>query len=170
MLDYDGSNHDKPGPAQLNKAPLDHAWITAHIPHQGTMCLLDYVTRWDPQHIRCSASSHRLLNNPLRSRDQLGTACGIEYAAQAMAVHGALLAFPGSESTRTGFLLSVRGATLHTLRLDDLDSDLDIEAICIHSSGDNILYQFTLQAAGRLVLDGRAAVMLNADLSRGAST
>ena len=170
MLNYDGSNGNQPDFAQQDNTPLDHAWITAHIPHQGSMCLLDYVTRWDAQHIRCSASSHRLHSNPLRSRDQLSSACGIEYAAQAMAVHGALLAAPGSESARTGFLLSVRGATLHTLRLDDLDTDLDIEAICIHSSGDNILYQFTLQAAGRLVLDGRAAVMLNADIARGAST
>ena len=134
------------------------------------MCLLDRVTGWDQQHIRCTAVSHRLTSNPLRSRGQLSTACGIEYAAQAMAVHGALLAPVDSDPPRSGFLVSVRGATLHVPRLDDIDADLDIEAVCIHGSGDNILYQFTLHAAGQLLLDGRAAVMLNADIITGAST
>ena len=164
MLDDEKSGND-----QQPHTALNHAWIAAHIPHQGNMCLLDKVSSWDAQHIRCTAGSHRLLNNPLRCRDQLSTACGIEYAAQAMAVHGALLACPTSEPPRTGFLLSIRGTQLHRLRLDDLDADLDIEALCIHSSDANILYEFTLQAAGQLVLNGRAAVMLNADLIRGAA-
>lgn len=154
----------------LNCDKPDHAWIAAHIPHQGSMCLLDRVTGWDQQHIRCTAVSHRLASNPLRSGGRLGTVCGIEYAAQAMAVHGALLTPAGSERPRSGFLVSVRGATLHVPRLDDIAADLDIEAVCIHSSGDNILYQFTLHAAGRLLLDGRAAVMLDADTITGAST
>ncbi|ARU31062.1 3-hydroxylacyl-ACP dehydratase [Sulfuriferula sp. AH1] len=154
----------------LNCDKLDYAWIATHIPHKGSMCLLDRVTSWDQQHIRCVAVSHRLTGNPLRSGSRLGTACGIEYAAQAMAVHGALLAPIDSAPPRSGFLVSVRGATLHVSRLDDIAADLDIEAVCIHSSGDNILYQFTLHAAGRLLLDGRAAVMLNADIITGAST
>ncbi len=45
---------------------------------------------WDAQHIRCRSATHRLPGNPLRSQGRLGAACGIEYAAQAMAVHGAL--------------------------------------------------------------------------------
>ncbi len=140
---------------------LDHAWIAAHIPHQGSMCLLDSVVHWDSQQIRCRASSHRSAQNPLRSRDQLGSACGIEYAAQAMAVHGALLAPAGSTHPRAGFLVSVRGATLHVPRLDNIGADLDIEAVCLSSNGDNILYRFSVHAAGRLLLDGRAAVVLN---------
>lgn len=142
---------------------LDHAWIAGHIPHQGTMCLLDQVMHWDRQRIQCRASSHRNIDNPLRSRDQLGAACGIEYAAQAMAVHGALLAPADSSRPRAGFLVSVRGTTLHVPRLDDIDADLDIEAACLSSSDDHILYQFSLHAAGRLLLDGRAAVVVNAD-------
>jgi predicted hotdog family 3-hydroxylacyl-ACP dehydratase len=61
------------------------------------MCLLDRVVHWDSQRIHCRASSHRSADNPLRSRDQLSAACGIEYAAQAMAVHGALQAPAGSK-------------------------------------------------------------------------
>jgi predicted hotdog family 3-hydroxylacyl-ACP dehydratase len=70
--------------------PLNRAWIEARIPHQGRMCLLDEVLDWNAQHIRCRTATHRALDNPLRSHGRLGTACGIEYAAQAMALHGAL--------------------------------------------------------------------------------
>jgi len=147
----------------LCEAQLNHAWIAAHIPHQGSMCLLDRVEVWDDQHILCHAVSHRTLNNPLRANDRLNTVCGIEYAAQAMAVHGALLA-PESTIARVGYLVSVRGAQIHVPRLDDIAADLDISATCITRSENNILYQFSVSAAGQLLLDGRAAVVIDADL------
>jgi predicted hotdog family 3-hydroxylacyl-ACP dehydratase len=143
---------------------LDHAWIARHIPHQGSMCLLDYVEVWDQQRIQCCANSHRAPDNPLRAYGRLGAACGIEYAAQAMAVHGALLAPPDRSNARVGYLVSVRGTELHVLRLDDIVADLLVEATCITRSGNTILYQFNIRAVGRLLLDGRAAVVLNADL------
>ncbi|MBT9611733.1 MAG: hotdog family protein [Burkholderiales bacterium] len=142
---------------------LDHAWIARHIPHQGSMCLLDYVEAWDEQRIQCYASSHRAADNPLRANGRLGAACGIEYAAQAMAVHGALLAPPNSTGAKVGYLVSVRGTQLHVSRLDDIAADLLVEATCITRSENNILYQFSVSAAGVLLLEGRAAVVLNAE-------
>jgi predicted hotdog family 3-hydroxylacyl-ACP dehydratase len=147
----------------LNLARLDHDWIARHIPHQGSMCLLYEVEAWDPQRIQCRASSHRAADNPLRAGGRLGAACGIEYAAQAMAVHGALLAAPGSTSARVGYLVSVRGTQLHVGRLDDIAADLRVEASCITRSDNNILYQFSVSTAGQPLLEGRAAVVLNAD-------
>lgn len=147
----------------LGQPVLDHAWICSHIPHQGSMCLLDSVEAWDGGQIRCRASSHREADNPLRAHGQLGAACGIEYAAQAMAVHGALLAPAGSTTPRAGYLVSVRGANLHVPRLDDIAADLMVEAVCITRNENNILYQFNVRAAGQLLLDGRAAVVVNAD-------
>ena len=147
----------------LNQTGLDHAWIARHIPHQGSMCLLDCVEAWDRQRIRCRASSHRAAGNPLRAYGRLGAVCGIEYAAQAMAAHGALLAPPDSSGARVGYLVSVRGTRLQVPRLDDIAADLVVEATCITRSENNILYQFSVSAAGRLLLHGRAAVVLNAD-------
>jgi predicted hotdog family 3-hydroxylacyl-ACP dehydratase len=141
---------------------LDHAWLLAHLPHQGSMCLLDAVTEWDAQHICCTAKSHRASNNPLRAHDRLGAACGIEYAAQAMAAHGALLAAADS-APRAGYLASVRGVELQVARLDDLAADLDIEAERLSGDGTTILYGFRVSAAGRELLSGRAAVVLDAD-------
>ena len=72
--------------------PLDRQWIEQHIAHKGRMCLLDEVLSWDAARIRCRSATHRSADNPLRLHGRLGAACGIEYAAQAMAVHGALIA------------------------------------------------------------------------------
>ncbi|MGJ8619527.1 MAG: 3-hydroxylacyl-ACP dehydratase [Methylophilaceae bacterium] len=147
----------------MTKNKIDKAWIEAHIPHQGKMCLLDAVSSWDEQSITCLATSHQQLSNPLRFGKQLNTACGIEYAAQAMAVHGALLAPVDQLRPRAGFLVSVRGATIYRDRLDDLKQVLTINANCIHSSENNILYAFTLHAKNFLLLEGRAAVMTNTE-------
>jgi len=142
--------------------PLDHAWLLAHLPHQGSMCLLDVVSDWDTQRIRCMATSHRDADNPLRAHDRLGAACGIEYAAQAMAAHGALLAAADS-APRAGYLASVRGVELHVARLDDIAADLEVEAERLSGDDNTILYGFRVSAAGRELLSGRAAVVLDAD-------
>ncbi|OAM51964.1 3-hydroxylacyl-ACP dehydratase [Methylovorus sp. MM2] len=142
---------------------LDHAWIASHIPHQGTMCLLESVSSWDGDHIQCTANSHRLADNPLRAHNQLGAACGIEYAAQAMAVHGALLAPVDSVAPRVGYLVSIRGTQLHVPRLDTIAADLEVTASCITRNENNILYQFNISADGKLLLDGRATVVVNAN-------
>ena len=140
---------------------LDHAWIAAHIPHQGAMCLLQRVDAWDAHAVRCSAISHRAPDNPLRAHGRLGAACGIEYAAQSMAVHGALLALQQAPA-KLGFLASVRAATLHVGRLDDIAADLTVEARQFSSDGNNVLYDFWIRAEGRILLEGRAAVIINA--------
>jgi predicted hotdog family 3-hydroxylacyl-ACP dehydratase len=145
---------------------LNRAWIEARIPHQGRMCLLDEVLAWDAHHIRCSTGTHRALDNPLRSHDRLGIAAGIEYAAQTMALHGALasaaLGASAAAPSRVGLLASVRDVRLHVLRLDDIEADLLCEVT--HLAGDNLtaLYEFTLRDQDKSLLAGRASVVLDA--------
>lgn len=140
---------------------LDRAWIAAHIPHQGSMCLLDAVREWSGEAITCTASSHTDPANPLRADGRLGAANGIEYAAQAMAVHGSLLAQAGDQP-RQGYLTSVRSVQFHVARLDDLPGELSVQAERLSGDDNNILYQFSLSHAGRCLLEGRAAVVLDA--------
>lgn len=142
---------------------LDKAWIANHIPHQGDMCLLDMVQSWDEANISCIAISHRAANNPLRAHDQLGIACGIEYAAQAMAIHGALSAAGDSPRPKVGYLVSVRGVKMHVTRLDDIAEDLLIQATCVMANENNMLYEFTVSTIDQVLLEGRAAVVLNAE-------
>jgi predicted hotdog family 3-hydroxylacyl-ACP dehydratase len=149
---------------------MNRAWIEARIPHQGRMCLLDEVIAWNARHIRCSTGTHRALDNPLRSHDRLGIACGIEYAAQAMALHGALHGTLASAAAtanagaavRVGLLASVRDVRLHVSRLDDIESDLFCEVT--HVAGDDLtaLYEFALRDKDKSLLAGRASVVLDA--------
>lgn len=148
----------------LTPQSLDRIAIAARIPHQGSMCLLDRVTEWDAQQIRCSASSHRAPDNPLRAHGRLASLCGIEYAAQAMAIHGALLAQTAvGTRPRAGYLASVRGVSLTVASLDDLDDDLHIEAERLSGSDNTILYAFRVCCAARELVSGRASVILDAD-------
>ena len=65
--------------------------IAALIPHQGAMCLLSAVERYDERTIVCRATSHASESNPLRLGGRLPALAGIEYGAQALALHCALL-------------------------------------------------------------------------------
>ena len=66
--------------------------IATLIPHTGAMVLLDRVEAWDTDGILCRARSHLDDDNPLRRDGRLAACCGLEYALQAAALHGALIA------------------------------------------------------------------------------
>ena len=149
-------------------ATLQHDDIACRIPHQGSMCLLERVTAWNAGQISCKASSHRSATNPLRAYGRLGASCGVEYAAQAMAVHGALVAEAqasvggASLAPQIGYLASVRGVVLYAERLDDISGSLTIDAERVSGDDSTILYGFTVHAGPALLLAGRAVVVLNA--------
>ena len=147
---------------------LDRQWIESHIPHQGSMCLLDEVLIWNAVRVQCRSSTHRDVSNPLRSRDQLAAVCGIEYAAQAMAVHGALIASRITTSPKNssvaGYLASVRNVTLFATRLDDVKSDLVATAELVTGDERTVLYDFSVSGAGRILVAGRATIVFNAAL------
>jgi predicted hotdog family 3-hydroxylacyl-ACP dehydratase len=136
--------------------------ISKVIPHTGDMCLLDGVLECDAQRIRCISSTHRATDNPMRSGDTLLALCGIEYAAQAMAVHGAWDA-KFDQKPRAGYLAALRDVTCHTMRLDDLNDDLIIEAEKVMGDEARVIYQFRIQAGTKDIMSGRATVVLDAD-------
>jgi predicted hotdog family 3-hydroxylacyl-ACP dehydratase len=162
--------------------PLDRQWIEQHIPHKGRMCLLDEVLAWDAARIRCRSSTHRAADNPLRAHGRLGAACGIEYAAQAMAVHGALIAASAplastvssqvrrSIGAAVGYLASVRNVALHVSRLDDLEEELVAAAERVTGDARTVLYEFSVSSAGQLLLSGRASIVVAAGVGRHATS
>ena len=152
----------RPPPPPPAAVRLQRRWLEQHIPHRGRMCLLDEVLGWDLTQIRCRASSHRLPENPLRLLERLGTVAGIEYAGQAMAAHGALIAGLLGRAARTGYLASVRNLQLAVTRLDDLAGDLEIRAQRLAGDADSALYEFTLECAERELLSGRAGIVFGA--------
>jgi predicted hotdog family 3-hydroxylacyl-ACP dehydratase len=140
---------------------LSKAEIARLIPHGGPMCLLDGVVRWDASSIRCASRSHRDRDNPMRAGGQLPVVCGIEYAAQAMAVHGGLAGIVGAKP-RSGYLVSVRDVAIGRSRLDDLAGELIVDAAKMMGDDSRIIYQFALRVGDLEILSGRATVVLDA--------
>ncbi len=136
--------------------------IAQLIPHAGSMCLLDGVLQCDAQRVRCISRSHRDAANPLRSPDGLAVLCGIEYAAQAMAVHGGMTGQVGAKP-RAGYLVGVRDVLCHVPKLDELTHDLIIEAEKLMGDDARVMYQFSLRAGDGEVMSGKATVVLDAD-------
>ena len=139
------------------EAPIDHAAIARLVPHADAMCLLDRALSWDAASILCESARHRDAGNPLRRDGMLPAICGLEFAFQAMALHGALGA---GEPQPVGFVSSLRDVSLMTDRLDDVAAPLRIGAEALVAESGGFIYRFDVSAEGRTLLAGQAAVIL----------
>ena len=142
----------------------DRAGILALVPHQGPMCLWDEVVAWDEGRIRLRAWNHADPRHPLRARGRLPALALCEYGAQAMAVHGGLLAAGSGGRAGAGVLVALRGIELAVTRIDDLPGALEGEAELLAASEASQQYAFRIHHAGRLLASGRAAAMLGGPL------
>jgi len=140
---------------------LDRTWLASHLPHRGAMSLLDEIVAWDDEHLHARATGHGAERHPLRRAGELPIAAAIEYGAQAVAAHGALVA-GDAEPPAAGFLASVRGVTFHADRLDDIAAPLDVEVERAGVGAGGVLYSFRVAAAGRLLAEGRVTIVLDA--------
>lgn len=136
--------------------------IATLIPHAGSMCLLDAVDIYDQQRIVCRASSHRVAHNPLRHADQLSIQAGIEYAAQAVAVHGSLLARQQNPhaAPRGGMIAVLTDVQWQVERLDTLTEDLLVFAERLAELPQGLQYRFALRAAAQELLSGEMIIAL----------
>ena len=137
---------------------LNREAIAALVPHQGAMCLLDRALEWDARRILCEAESHAAPGNPLRRDGMLPAVCGLEFALQAMALHGALSA--GGVPQRAGFVSRVGDVRMATDRLDTITGPLRIEAVALVVEESGFIYRFDNAGEGRSLLAGQAAVIL----------
>lgn len=137
---------------------LGREQIARLVPHQGAMCLLEEVLEWDAERIACRATSHRDPSNPLRGADGLAAVAGVEYAAQAVAVHGSLVQTRATPNL--GFLASLRDVVCAAGWLDRESGDLTVRATRVAAEGGRLLYDFRLETGGRELLRGRLSVVL----------
>jgi predicted hotdog family 3-hydroxylacyl-ACP dehydratase len=138
---------------------VDKAALCRLIPHHGTMCLLDGVEQWDDTSIMCMTASHRDATNPLRRDNRLEGICGLEYAAQAMAVHVGLLEKGKKRRLTVGYLGAVKNLTLRAIRLD-VKGDLTVQAIRLVGEMNCFIYSFRVSVGRETFLDGRASIFL----------
>ena len=139
---------------------LTRAQLSALIPHSGSMCLLDSVQEWTADSIRCASASHRDPANPLRGPTGLAALHLIEYGAQAMALHGALLAQGGPQP---GMIGALRDIKLHVARIDDLAAPLLVTAQRRLARSDGLIYDFVVRLGDdtlRRLCEGRVSVVL----------
>ena len=130
------------------------------IPHHGTMCLLDTVERWDETSILCTTASQRDATNPLRRDNRLEAICGLEYAAQAMAVHVGLLQQGKDRRLAVGYLGAVKKLILQATRLDDVKGNLTVQATRLVGEVDCFIYAFRVSAERQELMEGRASIFL----------
>jgi predicted hotdog family 3-hydroxylacyl-ACP dehydratase len=138
--------------------PLARGAIARLVPHGGAMCLLDRALAWDAEAIACESDSHRDPANPLRRDGRLPAICGVEYALQAMALHGALT---GGQAQPAGYLSSLRDVSLGGAgRLDTVPGPLAVRARALAAEAGGFIYRFEVEGGGRLLLAGQAAIIL----------
>jgi predicted hotdog family 3-hydroxylacyl-ACP dehydratase len=142
--------------------PLSGAALARLLPQQGAMCLLDAVVHHDHRSIVCVSARHVDPSNPLTVDGRLSPLAGIEFAAQAIAAHGALADATAGRRVR-GWLARVRDCVVQCERMDDLPAPLVIEAECIAASASALSYRFSLRAGEAMVLSGSALVALIGD-------
>jgi len=132
--------------------------IVRRLPHGPAMVLLDHVESWDDDGITCLATSHRRHDNPLRRRGRLAVLSGVEYAAQAAALHGALT---GARDGSAGAVLgSVGNVRTSRARLDGVEGELRVVVRILHAQANGAAYSFSVgPVSGPTSVEGRFTVM-----------
>ena len=133
--------------------------IARLLPHAGAMCLLEEVVEWNDTEIVCRTTSHHDAANPLRGSDGVSALMGVEYAAQAVAVHGGL-SRGSAGKPRIGYLAALRDVVCSADRLDTEAGDLVVRATQVAAEAGRLLYDFRVEAGGRELLKGRLAVVI----------
>ena len=138
---------------------IEHDELCSLIPHSFDMCLLDRVEAWDENSITCYSRSHLLKTNPLRRNEKLSSVHLLEYAAQAMAVHGGLHDRQQNKLMSDGYLAALRDVKIELCAIEQLATELKIDATKILSQGGNMIYSFTVYAGENKLVSGRATVV-----------
>jgi len=140
----------------------DYPPIPTLIPHAGRMCLLSAIVHSDEESIRCSATSHRDPANPLRRDGQLAAIHAVEYAAQAVAVHGGLRK-PAGSKPRGGMIAVLTNIHWHVDRLDTIADDLLVEAHKLADLDDGLSYGFRVLGDDKVLVEGELMIALQPD-------
>jgi len=134
---------------------LTRAQIEVRIPHVGSMVLLDRLVRYDETRIVCEAVAPTP-EHPLARAEGVPAVAAVEYAAQAAALHGALL--DGNPEPRHGMLAKLSEVELIGCWLGVPSSPLTVQAELLVRGASGCMYSFTVHdeqgcgARGRLLV------------------
>lgn len=128
------------------------------------MCLLDGITDWDAQAIRCYSETHRDPNHPLRRGGCLSAVHLIEYAAQAAALHHGLMQQRkalSQEQKSGGALVALKNIDLAIGKLDSVVEPLHIRVTSELRSTSGLIYRFTIRGGKKELATGRITIALD---------
>lgn len=137
------------------------------VPHAGPMGLLDKVIDWQIDWIHCRSRICPPAEHPLAGPDGLPATALIEYAAQATAAHGTLVARQTSDGrlAAVGRLVALRDIDLPATRAEIAAAVvLDIHAERILADPSGSIYAFRVAAGDRLLSRGRLTIRRMADV------
>jgi len=137
------------------------------LPHSGTMCLIDEIVSWDKEMLVAKTMSHTELKNPLNNEGSLNSIHGVEYAAQAMALHSALIKAEEITQTETetrGYLASVKNTNiLQEYLFEKQDDDLIpllIKVFVLMAGSQGFSYQFEVLKDDKVYISGKITIFL----------
>jgi len=139
---------------------LSRLELSKFLPHGNEMCLLSSVEHWDASSITCLTSTHRDQNNPLRRQGLLGMISGLEYAAQAMAVHVGLTTDISEHNSSLGYLGAVRDLQVCSRTFQQFPEELTIHASLLLGQRMSFIYTFSMKANEAILLQGRASIFI----------
>ena len=140
--------------------PIGPERVATLIPHAGAMRLIDQVDAAASEEIVCSSRSHLSLDNPLRVNGMLPASAAIEYAAQAMAIHAAIIQ---GGPPRRGVLVVASGVTWSGDRLDATEAPVIVRATRLASMAGSAQYAFTVSAGTDVEVAGTLTLQLEAE-------
>jgi predicted hotdog family 3-hydroxylacyl-ACP dehydratase len=133
--------------------------ITALVPHAGSMRLLERLVSWDERCATVVTTSHASPANPLRREGRLSALCLCEYGAQAMAIHGALVARAAGKTPVPGLLVSLREIELRVASVESMAGELCVAVERLADGAAGLQYAFRVSHEGTELARGRAAII-----------
>jgi len=129
------------------------------VPHAGRMVLLHEIRAHDDDRIECRAGIDPGGDHPLAVDGILPAPALVEYAGQAMAVHGGLKSGPGTPP-RPGRLVSLRQLDL---AIDAIESPIEVtvQAHCLGGDDSGQIYRFAVLDGQRELASGQATIMFS---------
>lgn len=132
------------------------------VPHAGSMCLLERIVSFNDDEVVVETGSHRSHRNPLARDGRLASVHLCEYGAQAMAVHGGLLARRAGGKAHPGLLVSLRDVWISGIDVASIEGVLRVVAARVHGDAAGWQYEFRVSAGDTPIATGRATVALRA--------
>jgi predicted hotdog family 3-hydroxylacyl-ACP dehydratase len=133
--------------------------LGALLSHAGTARMIERVVRWDAGGIVAATTRHRAADNPLRRDGRLAAVHLVEFAAQAVAIHGGLRNAADGKPPQPGLLVSVRDVQTTRDHIEDLPEEIEIEARALMINDASWQYAFNVIHAGAIIASGRVAAM-----------